>query len=403
MELGYKGLTYENEEAICILHYQMLSQAFQLISNVLSAKNDIVRGVVKNALSPFVIVEDIQAPVITDIQAPVDPVVLGNSVSITVTYNDNNLRTATIDWGDDNNSEYGIIDEQSQSICWNHVYPSPGVYAVEFKLTDVGSHVVEAIHKYIVIYDPDGGFVTGGGWINSPEGAYKPDPLLSGKATFGFVAKYKKGSIISDGNTEFQFNAADLHFKSTDYEWLVVAGSMAQFKGIGTINNIGDYGFLLSVIDADLTPSTDIDRFRIKIWERDNDLVIYDNNLEVDEDSDPTTPISGGSIVIHSPTGKPDRNESILIATPDVPILNVYPNPFNGRLRFEFIHPEDVHATIEIYDLTGRKVKTVFSGNVVGGVMNDSEYVTNSIQEGIYVYRVTLGKDVYYGNIVYKK
>jgi hypothetical protein len=32
-----------------------------------------------------------------------------------------------------------------------------------------------------VIYDPSGGFVTGGGWINSPLNAYAADPTLTAK------------------------------------------------------------------------------------------------------------------------------------------------------------------------------------------------------------------------------
>ncbi|MBK7245505.1 MAG: hypothetical protein IPH98_16970 [Saprospiraceae bacterium] len=65
------------------------------------------------------------------------------------------------------------------------------------------------------VYDPTGGFITGGGWINSPEGAYPAIPTLTGKANFGFVAKYKKGNNQVDGNTEFQFKAGNLNFKST--------------------------------------------------------------------------------------------------------------------------------------------------------------------------------------------
>lgn len=77
----------------------------------------------------------------------------------------------------------------------------------------------------IVIYDPSAGFVTGGGWINSPAGAYIPDQSLAGKASFGFVAKYQKGLTVPTGNTEFQFHTAGLNFKSTSYGWLVVQGS----------------------------------------------------------------------------------------------------------------------------------------------------------------------------------
>ena len=45
----------------------------------------------------------------------------------------------------------------------------------------------------------DGGFVTGGGWIDSRPGAYRPEPELYGKATFGFVSKYKKGATTPTG------------------------------------------------------------------------------------------------------------------------------------------------------------------------------------------------------------
>ena len=36
------------------------------------------------------------------------------------------------------------------------------------------------------------------------------------------------------GATEFQFQAGSFNFKSTSYEWLVVAGAKAQYKGAGT-------------------------------------------------------------------------------------------------------------------------------------------------------------------------
>jgi hypothetical protein len=54
-----------------------------------------------------------------------------------------------------------------------------------------------------VIYDPNGGFVTSGGWI------------MTGKANFGFVSKYQKGTTIPTGETEFNFQVGNLNFHST--------------------------------------------------------------------------------------------------------------------------------------------------------------------------------------------
>ncbi len=93
-----------------------------------------------------------------------------------------------------------------------------------------------------VLYEPwlgQGGFVTGGGWIMSPAGAYIANPALEGKATFGFVSKYNKGAKEPTGKTEFIFQTVDLNFHSSSYDWLVVAGHKAMYKGTGTINGGG--------------------------------------------------------------------------------------------------------------------------------------------------------------------
>lgn len=105
------------------------------------------------------------------------------------------------------------------------------------------------------------------------------------------------------GQTEFQFRVANLNFHSESYEWLVVAGAKAKYKGVGTINGQGAYKFMLSAIDADinLNDSFNVDRFRIKLWYETSggaEVVAYDNALGNEDDLD-MTEIGGGSIVIH--------------------------------------------------------------------------------------------------------
>ena len=153
--------------------------------------------------------------------------------------------------------------------------------------------------EFVVVYDPNAGFVTGGGWINSPRGAYASDPTLTGKATFGFVSKYLKGATKPSGQTEFQFKVADLNFKSTSHDWLVVAGARAQFKGTGTINDGGNYGFVLTAVDGQLSGGGGADLFRMKIWDKTTGAVVYDNLMDADDGAPPTTTLGGGSIVIH--------------------------------------------------------------------------------------------------------
>jgi hypothetical protein len=163
-----------------------------------------------------------------------------------------------------------------------------GITNLTLTVSDGQAHDTDT--TILVVYDPDGGFVTGGGWIDSPAGAYIDDPTLEGKANFGFVSKYKKGATVPTGNTEFVFQAGNLNFHSSSYDWLVVTGSdYARFKGAGTINGSGDYKFMLWAGD------NEPDTFRIRIWEEDEnsgeETVIYDNGSD--------QAIGGGSIIVH--------------------------------------------------------------------------------------------------------
>lgn len=80
------------------------------------------------------------------------------------------------------------------------VFGNPGVHADEVKLTvtDSGGLHDTCTVPMVVVYENAGnGFVTGGGWIDSPGGAYQLDPDLTGKAHFGFNSKYQKRASVS--------------------------------------------------------------------------------------------------------------------------------------------------------------------------------------------------------------
>lgn len=228
------------------------------------------------------------------------------SVTFIGTYSDSGTSdTHSAQW------TFDTITTEQQSVSLgsvNTIYPftAAGVYSVKLTVTDKDGEMgtatsVDGQDAYIVVYDPKAGFVTGGGWITSPPGAYIVDPSLTGRATFGFVSKYQKGANTPIGQTEFQFKAGSLNFHSTVYQWLVVAGAKAQFKGSGTINGTGDYGFLLTATDGQLSGGGGVDKFRIKIVDKSMGTTIYDNVPSGSDDIDTANPqaIEGGSIVIH--------------------------------------------------------------------------------------------------------
>ena len=207
--------------------------------------------------------------------------------------------TATWDWGDTITSA-GIIVETAGvgNATGSHSYDTPGVYIVSVTVTDNDGASDTSIFEFVVVYDATGGFVTGGGWIDSPGGAYVPDPSMTGKANFGFFSKYKKGAATPMGQTEFTFSAGDLNFQSDSYDWLVIAGAKAMYKGTGTINGTGSYAFQLTAIDGEISGGGGVDKFRIKIKDAD-DGVIYDNQPGVGDNENPSTALGGGSIKIH--------------------------------------------------------------------------------------------------------
>ena len=108
------------------------------------------------------------------------------------------------------------------------------------------------------------------------------------------------------GSTTFYFQSVNLDFQSDTYDWLVVAGARAQFKGTGSLNGTSGYKFLLTAVDGKIVGPSTADRFRIKITRYDDvakqDVVVYDNQLtsgseETDQEG---TAIREGNIVVHA-------------------------------------------------------------------------------------------------------
>ncbi len=242
------------------------------------------------------------APTVT-INSPASGAVfaVGTPVNFAGSFTDNpGMHTAT--WMFDALSQAGTVNEMTGAVSATYAFTTAGVYKVKLTVDDGcgGTGMATTVGGFdamVVIYDPNGGFVTGGGWITSPPGAYTPNPALTGKANFGFVSKYKTGASTPTGQTEFQFKAGNFNFQSTSYDWLVVAGARAQYKGTGTINDAGSYSFLLTAIDGQINGGGGTDKFRIKIWNAGG--VIYDNQSGAGDNDNPTTALGGGSIVIH--------------------------------------------------------------------------------------------------------
>ena len=258
-----------------------------------------------------------------------------------------------------------------------------------------GSGCAVSTEAYMPVYDPNGSFVTGGGWIMSPLGAYAANPSLVGKANFGFNAKYKKGNNQVDGNTEFQFRAGDLNFKSTLHESgsLVISGKKATYRGDGTINGVAGYKFTLVALDGDYNGGVAPDQFRIKIWGPNG--IVYDNGLGADDNSEVSTVIGGGSIVIHEVKKKgsakdvdTEKIHSVMISEEPIPFnVFAYPNPTVSYFTLTVESASTENIKVLVYDSAGKLLKTIEG--------KEAEIIQfgEDLPRGTYIAKISQGTD----------
>lgn len=320
------------------------------------------------------------------LNVPADPVEFDTAVDLSASYSGFTAVSATWFFSSDGETfDYSKDgDITANTIEFNNTAPaiSPGVYDVKLVVTDdCGDETEITSETYLVIYDMDGGFVTGGGWYNSPEGALV-GTITTGTVNFGLFSKYKKnGNGEIKGNTNIQFSEGDFHFKSESYDnmSLVISGEKkATYKGVGTVNNSGSHKFLIVVMDGDANGGDGVDRIRVKIWaDGSANMIIYDNEIGSAENADANTALGGGSIKIHKPNNK---NQLLVIDSKPATELKLWPNPSKSHFNYHFI-TKNFESSIDLFisDLNGRILvsKTISP--------NDIQQIGESLKTGVYL------------------
>ena len=99
----------------------------------------------------------------------------------------------------------------------------------------------------------------------------------------------------------FDFRLANFSFNALNFDYLAISGARAKYKGTGKINGAGGFNFILTVIDGQATNGGDVDKFRMKIWNKSTGAVVYDNQKGTLDNADPATPVGDGSSIIIQP------------------------------------------------------------------------------------------------------
>ncbi|MEV0590593.1 hypothetical protein [Nonomuraea cavernae] len=228
----------------------------------------------------------------------------GATVSLSVPFTDpggNDTHTCLTDWDDGTTSTHAADGLTCQD---SHVYTRPGMFTIKTEVTDddtgSGGHEV-----MVIVYDPDAGFGTQGGWLTSPAGSVTADPPATGKGHFQANVKYlphDQGPEPGNGKVSFRVTPAGFDLDSTSLEWLVVTpDDRIAVKGTGSVDGRPGYGFVQYSYDADP------DRVRLVVWPLTagaypTDTLTYDNVRGAGFDLDVARPqeIAHGSVVAHN-------------------------------------------------------------------------------------------------------
>lgn len=71
-------------------------------------------------------------------------------------------------------------------------------------------------------------------------------------------------------------------------------------------------------------------------------------------------------------------------------LMQNYPNPFNPATTISYALPEASEVTLEVFDMLGRKVAVLVTGNKPAGIYNVT-FNANGLNSGIYIYRLRAG------------
>ena len=98
-------------------------------------------------------------------------------------------------------------------------------------------------------------------------------------------------------------------------------------------------------------------------------------------------------------TDEQEDNNEFCIASNDFLLISIGPNPSDHFLNIDYIVPLTGDISINIYNLMGEKVKSLFSGKVEKGVNRES-FDVRTISSGVYIVELSFGKQSIQNKII---
>lgn len=291
----------------------------------------------------------------------------------------------------------------------------PNVYKLSVVSGAAESCEAQTSVRYVHVYDSEAGYVSGGGWSDSPTNAGYELMRQGGMLYWGFVARYT-GEERVQGSTLMILDTGPAIFRSTSVEdgSLVISGNRAFFKGTGILfhqrgldsdRDDRQFGYLIAATDGQLGFSSSPDQLRLRVWVIEEDgtegAVVYDNQVgcssaNLDLNAPACSAIDRGDIIINKPQSNSlssaiSQNAVVESATQD---LQAYPTAFSGRTTLSFATASEAGYTLELYDLKGALVRSIAAGQTEAGKRYEHELSADGLSRGMYLVRLSTGDEV---------
>jgi hypothetical protein len=262
-------------------------------------------------------------------------------------------------------------------------------YKYDIKFNDVDSDI-ESLNIGITNREtlPD--------WIRLSSVNYSDNSAIligtPGKADIGdydFTLSLSDGEILTFQKftlSVFELNKAPTISMNKDYEFIPNLNNIINI----TLYDPNDDDINLSITDnqgniiPDFLELRQINDLEYQIFGNPSkaDSGIYDLKLQISDDGFPSiTEYYEFSI------------EVMFEVISEVTIKGNYPNPFNPTTVLRFILPKDDNVTIDIFNVLGRRLKTVNIDNLKNGY-NEYRFDGSQLSSGIYYYRIRTGTSV---------
>lgn len=228
------------------------------------------------------------APAITAVTTPAAASSVGASVSAKVTFTDAgsaDTHDAVIEWGDGQSTTVNAGSALTASAT--HVYANAGIYTVTVTVRDDDGDSAQTRSSILVVYDATAGELNGSGWI--------PGATSGSKTSFAIDARYL-GGTTPVGTFSLSAPSVALTVTGTAFDWLVVEGSTATVRGMGTTSTGTTVAFQVTARDG--KTANDKDRIRFRVWNPSTGAVLYDSEPGAADLAAPTTTLSG-NLTVH--------------------------------------------------------------------------------------------------------